>query len=169
MILARLFRVHRKEVSCVRTANTECFDPEYPLRQSIPILSSVEGRCPLARTSGCPGARWEQRLAFRGRLRLRRARRQRTDAQRCRDMACTPRPVFLIPRWLRGPHLPHLPARPDVSPLPGRGGGGARLPGALYRLHVLGRSRPHVLTPPRTSASTAATSLQSRAGSMRST
>ena len=54
------------------------------------------------------------------------------------------RPVLLLPRRLRGAHLPPVPARPDVPPLPGRGGRGTRLPGALDRLHLLRRST----TPP---------------------
>ncbi len=57
---------------------------------------------------------------------------------------CTQRPVLLLPRRLRGPHLPPLPARADVPSLPGRGGRRARLPGALDRLHLLRRSQ----TPP---------------------
>ena len=35
-----------------------------------------------------------------------------------------------------------VPARADVPPLPGRAGRRARLPGALHRLHLLGRRRP---------------------------
>ena len=42
-----------------------------------------------------------------------------------RAMAGAPGPVLLLPRRLRGAHLPPLPARPDVPSLPGRAGVGA--------------------------------------------
>ncbi len=78
-----------------------------------------------------------RRLDVRGRLRLRRARSG--DAPPPNDAGAwrlPPRPVLLLPRRLRGPHLPALPARADVPPLPRRAGRRRRLPGPLDRLRL---------------------------------
>ena len=63
----------------------------------------------------------ERRLDVRGRLRLRRARsptrRRRTTPA---NVAVPQRSVLVLPRRLRGAHLPPLPAGADVPSLPGR-------------------------------------------------
>ena len=82
-----------------------------------------------------------RRLAVRGRLRLRRGPlRRRVDPRPRRHgehdvvraaprrraaVAGPPRPVLVLPRRLRGAHLPPLPARADVPPLPDEPGVGA--------------------------------------------
>ena len=52
------------------------------------------------------------------------------------------RPVLHLPRRLRGPHLPPLPARADVPSFRAGTWRRQRLPRALHRLHLFRRASP---------------------------
>ena len=113
--------------------------PAEPHRQPVPQADPVRQpdlRLGRSRPAG-PG------LDVRGGVRLRRARPGRRPPRRRGAAAAVPgRPVLLLPRRLRGAHLPAVPAGADVPPLPGRAGRRRGLPGPLDRLRLhAGRAR----------------------------
>ena len=82
-----------------------------PLHQADPVRQP--GVVPRRSRPGGP------RLDVRGRVRLRRTRPGRAHPRRGAAAAVPGRPVLLLPRGLRGAHLPAVPAGADVPPLPG--------------------------------------------------
>ena len=115
--------------------------PDQPLSQAHPLR---QPRTPARRDRKAPtipdqrtDRQQRQRcLDVRGRLRLRRARRERPDPGGCRRLDLPPRPLLDLPRRLRGAHLPSVPAGVDVPSLPGRDRRRCRLPGSLHRLYL---------------------------------